>query len=158
MKRRSFAKQRDKNEPEIVDDLRQRGASVELQDEPLDLLVGVGRQTFLLEVKRGDLSPADRPLKPSQRTFLCDWRGGPAGVVRCCEEARCFVKLVPCRQAKANRETGYCECGQAADPSWFTEERARLAQERAENAKAARAAARRPLAPKPRRKRSESKS
>jgi hypothetical protein len=130
MKRRAHAKRRDLNEPEIVDALRRLGCKVYLQDGPVDLLVGRGSRTYHLEVKRGDLAPAARELTPDERAFLRDWNGNPAAVVRCIEEALCVVRIAPCRQKQGNHETRFCECGGIEDPSWFTAERARLAEER----------------------------
>ena len=120
MKRRAHAKRRDLNEPEIVEALRKLGCKVYLQDGPVDLLVGVRRQTIHLEVKRGELAPADRVLTTAEEAFFRDWTGGRAGVVRCVEEALCFVGLVPCRQQRINRDTLFCQCGSTKDdPAWF---------------------------------------
>ncbi len=134
MKRRAHAKRRDLNEPDIVEALRRAGCRVYLLDGPVDLLVGCRKVSYHLEVKRGELAPADREVTDLEAAFLRTWNGGPAGVVRCTEEALCFVKLAPCRQSKGNTDTGFCECGGIADPSWFTtarnEEIARRAVER----------------------------
>jgi hypothetical protein len=50
MKRKSFAKRRDKNEPEIVAALKKLGAKVERLDM-VDLLVNYKGKIYLLEVK-----------------------------------------------------------------------------------------------------------
>lgn len=119
MKRLAHAKRRDLNEPEIVNALRRIGATVVLLDKPLDLLVGWCGSTWLLEVKRGELAPAARPLTEAEADFLVTWRGGAAKVVRCIEEALCVVGMMPCPQKAGNRETGFCQCGGYNDPPWL---------------------------------------
>ena len=131
MKRRSHAKQRDLNEPVIVEALRKLGAKVYLLDGPVDLLVGWRGSTCLLEVKRGDKIPAHRPLTTLEAAFFRDWDGGARAVVRCVREALCVVGAQPCLFP--------CGCGSIDDPAWFTEER--------EREQAAKRAVRRRLAP-----------
>lgn len=59
MKRRSYAKKRDANEPAIVDALEAAGAFVKRTDDPADLLVLFSGKWFVLEVKtpHGKLTP-----------------------------------------------------------------------------------------------------
>ena len=132
MKRRAHAKRRDLNEPEIVEALRRLGCKVYLLDGPVDLLVGARGSTFLLEVKRGELAPADRTLTTVEQAFFRDWRGGRRGVVRCIEEALCFLGFSPCRDKRGNHETHFCLCGSTEDdPPWFVRWREEeLARER----------------------------
>lgn len=73
------SKQRDANEPTIVETLRGAGARVyrlDLAGGP-DLLVGFQGGTFLLEVKI-----AEGRLNPAQVEWHNLWRGRPVMVVR----------------------------------------------------------------------------
>ena len=70
----------DANHKAIVAGLRQRGASVH-SGGPLDVIVGLGGATYLLEIKT-----ARGRLRASQAAFLDSWRG-QACVVRTLEEA-----------------------------------------------------------------------
>jgi hypothetical protein len=123
LKRLAHAKRRDLSEPEIVKALRRLGCKVYLQDGPVDLLVGCRGVTFFLEVKRGELAPAARPLTAVELAFFRDWTGGRAGVIRCVEEALCFVGLKPCREQQTRTGEGtpaICHCGSTKDdPPWF---------------------------------------
>ena len=122
MKRRSHAKRRDANEPEIVKVLVASGASVKRVDF-LDLLVGRHGRTYLLEVKDGRKAPAARPLTDDEIEFMLTWRGDPARVVRCTEEALCVVGAIDCRERdRQSKDTTppICGCGGLADPDWFT--------------------------------------
>ena len=73
-----YANRRDENEPGIVADLRQIGASVCLLDVPCDLLVGYRGTNYLIEVKR-PLGPqggsSGRELTQGQDAFAATWRG-----------------------------------------------------------------------------------
>lgn len=65
-----YDKARDENEEQIVKDLRKRGWSVYLIDEPCDLIVGTGGHWSLLEVKM----PGAR-LTPKQQKTHRECRG-----------------------------------------------------------------------------------
>lgn len=74
----------DDNQGEIVDALRQIGASVTLchgvgNGFP-DLAVGWQDKTYLLEVKDGDKPPSARALTPAQVEWHLKWRGHKAVV------------------------------------------------------------------------------
>lgn len=58
-----YDKARDENEPGIVKDLRKRGWSVYLIDEPCDLIVGIGGYWFLLEVKMPGARLTEKQVK-----------------------------------------------------------------------------------------------
>jgi len=69
----------DRNQPEIVERLRQAGATVQIlsavgQGCP-DLLVGIKGRNMLLEIKDGLLAPSDRKLTPDQLGWHTEWRG-----------------------------------------------------------------------------------
>lgn len=75
-----YAKRRDDNEPPIVEALRKAGATVQLLEQPADLLVGFRGRNTLLEVKnpatrygRGNDNAAGTQHK--QRAFRATWRG-----------------------------------------------------------------------------------
>lgn len=61
---------RDANEPEIFNALVQAGCSVQRSDW-VDLVVGKGGHTYLLEVK----TSWKAPLKDSQKLLLQMWKG-----------------------------------------------------------------------------------
>ena len=60
--------QRDANEPEIIRELQDRGATVVMIDYPVDLVVGYRGTWTFCEIKNGPHSP----LKPGQKQFLAD--------------------------------------------------------------------------------------
>lgn len=72
-----YGKKRDANEIEIVAALRKIGATVIYLSEPNapDLLIGYKNKTYLIEVK----TPRSK-LKPGQRQFFSDWKGGPCSI------------------------------------------------------------------------------
>lgn len=84
-----YANQRDTNEPDIITGLLQVGATVEVLDKPLDLLVGYRGQNFLLEVKlpkgpKGGTSHSQ--LNDTQKIFFRTWQGQRC-VVRTLDDA-----------------------------------------------------------------------
>lgn len=87
MKRQSFAKRRDANEPEIVQALRAHGATVIFLDE-FDLLVGYKGNDYKIEVK----TPKGK-LTESQKKMIETWKGSPLHVVRSVDEALSIVKM-----------------------------------------------------------------
>lgn len=88
-----MAKRVDEIQADIVDALREVGASVFLLHEVgrgcPDLLVGHRGQTYLLEVKS-----ARGRLGPRQREWAERWRGHPVCVVRSVDEALEAVGVV----------------------------------------------------------------
>ncbi len=93
-----FARQRDANEPEIVEALEAVGATVcklNAKGQP-DLLVGYNLETFLLEVKletktgkvkRQGRATDERGLLETQQEWWSAWRGKPPVVVKNAAEA-----------------------------------------------------------------------
>lgn len=85
-----WAKKRDDNERGIIQALESAGALVVQLDQPLDLLVGYGRQWWLLECKM----PKGK-LTPSQDEFFEAWSKhaecGVAAVVRSASEALAVI-------------------------------------------------------------------
>lgn len=87
----------DRNQAEIIAALRGAGATVvdlsATGGGVPDLLVGRGRVTFLLEVKRPERSANEsRPATVArQQRFRDTWRGGPVRVVRSVDEALAVV-------------------------------------------------------------------
>lgn len=118
MKGPQFAKARDANEPEIVAAIKAWGFSVERLDQPVDLLVGKRRETWLIEVKDGSKPPSSRPLTSEQALFFLRWGGGAPSVVRSITEAACVLGVHRCSES-------VCGCGGIDDPPWFVEERAK---------------------------------
>lgn len=83
MKRKSFAKRRDANEPEIVKALRDIGATV-IELDKFDLLVGFQGRDYKIEVKNPE---GLNKLTEIQIDIIENWRGSPLHVVRSVEEA-----------------------------------------------------------------------
>lgn len=86
----------DRNQPEIVQALRDAGASVHPchsagQGFP-DLAVGFRGKNYLIEVKDGALAPSDRKLTPAQKEWHAAWRGD-AVVVTSASEALAAIGL-----------------------------------------------------------------
>jgi Holliday junction resolvase len=81
----------DRNQSEIVQALRDVGASVyslsAVGDGIPDLLIGFRRSTYLLEVKDGKKKPSARELTPDQVKFHAEWFGGACVVVNSVPEA-----------------------------------------------------------------------
>jgi len=71
MKRRSFAKTRDNNEPEIIKALKTVGANVKTADW-VDLIVGFRGRNYLIEVKNPEVA---YKIEPSQKELDKNWRG-----------------------------------------------------------------------------------
>jgi len=67
------AAKRDQNEPEIVSALEAAGCDV-LRATDVDLIVGRGGRTFLIEVKKPKRATESR-IRPIQRTLRDTWRG-----------------------------------------------------------------------------------
>ena len=69
----------DRNQPEIVQDLRTYGASVvslaAIHGGVPDLLVGYRGVNLLMEVKDGELPESKRRLTPKQQEFFVQWGG-----------------------------------------------------------------------------------
>lgn len=82
-----YARKMDENQPAVVRALRSVGACVETIGTPVDLLVGIRAQTFLLELKDGSKAPSERRLTPLQERFFRCWPGGPLLKVESAEEA-----------------------------------------------------------------------
>lgn len=65
----------DANQPEIVQALRDAGASVWIIGLPVDLLVGYKGRNFLMEVKDGSKPKSQKKLTSLQENFFSDWTG-----------------------------------------------------------------------------------
>lgn len=86
---KGFARQRDKNEPEIVKALLTAGAAIQKLDGTgvPDLLVGYAGQLFLIEVKNPDAkgggryNTGDGCLTEAQTKWWANWKGRPPVIV-----------------------------------------------------------------------------
>ena len=89
---------RDGNELEMVRELELYGCSVVRLVNPLDLLVGLGGVTKLVEVKteKGKFTPA-------QKEFIPTWRGGFT-VITYAHEARLLVEIMKTESKLINKE------------------------------------------------------
>jgi len=84
MSQHRYARQRDLNEPEIVQALEAAGFDV-LRGTDVDLIVGRAGASFLIEVKRPGKATESR-LRPIQRRLRASWRGHYA-IVTTAQEA-----------------------------------------------------------------------
>lgn len=84
----------DGNQAAIVAALRNKGASVYLIKLPVDLLVGFGGKTALVEIK----NPASRygraGANANQASWLASWQGGTAAVVDSVEAAERLLAVM----------------------------------------------------------------
>ena len=90
-----FARRIDVNQNEIVDALRDCGASVRIISQGNgipDLLVGYNGYTILMEVKDGDKSPSGRTLTDAESKFFEEWTGGMLVIVNNVFEALDVLK------------------------------------------------------------------
>lgn len=95
MKNVGYARKRDANEPGIIAALEEAGATVVALDKPIDLLVGFGSDTDLLEVKNGNQPPSWRRITDDQAEFFKKWKGKRAAVVSTMLEALLAVRVYP---------------------------------------------------------------
>lgn len=92
---RGFARQRDKNEFEIVEAIKAVGAAVQKLDGTgvPDLLVGFRGELFLLEIKNpdakggGKYNTGDGCLTDAQTRWWAAWRGKAPVIVYTSEDA-----------------------------------------------------------------------
>jgi len=85
----------DKNQPDIVADLRQMGYTVvstaEMGKGFPDLIVGARGINFLFEIKNPDVPYADRQLNSDQELWHAAWRGR-SYVVETTDDCLCIIK------------------------------------------------------------------
>ena len=85
----------DRNQPEIVDALRDAGATVQtlaaVGKGCPDLLVGYEGVNYLIEVKDGQKAPSARKLTKDQVIWHGDWKG-QVSVAKCVDEAIDAIK------------------------------------------------------------------
>jgi hypothetical protein len=89
-----YAARTDANQAQIVKALEAAGCVVWVIRQPVDLLVGRGSRTLLMEVKDGSKPPSRRKTTPVQTSFLATWNGGPVAVVTDVESALRAVKAM----------------------------------------------------------------
>lgn len=74
-----YAAKCDRNQPEIVATLRKMGCTVAhthmVSKGFPDVAIGYAGQTFLAEIKDGDLPPSQRKLTPDEEVFHDTWKG-----------------------------------------------------------------------------------
>lgn len=73
----------DVNQKAIVDALKRCGATVWVIGLPVDLLVGHGGKTYLMEVKAG----SKKKYTQLQTDFMATWRGVPVSRVETIDQA-----------------------------------------------------------------------
>lgn len=95
-----YAKKRDMAEPEVVSTLEQCGFSVERIDRPVDLLVGLRGQTWLVEVKSSEKGYG-KSLNANQQDFSDRWRGSKIVILRSSQDAMDWAVEVMSRKDRA---------------------------------------------------------
>lgn len=83
----TWARRTDANLTAIVEELRRLGLSVHVLNDVVDLVVGYGGLSMLVEVKDGAKPPSRRQLTPAQLKFRETWTGG-IRLVTCLQDAR----------------------------------------------------------------------
>jgi hypothetical protein len=84
------AARKDLNQQEIVKALRDAGAYVYDIGLPVDLLVGYGQKTLLMELKSG----SKKRLTPLQADFFANWTGGTLCRVDSPEAALMMLRVI----------------------------------------------------------------
>lgn len=79
----------DRNQPEIVDQLRRCGCSVLIISQLkncFDILVGFKGSNFAFEIKDGTKPPSGQKLTTGEKAFFDTWKG-QVDVITCVEDA-----------------------------------------------------------------------
>ena len=96
--RRGHQGRTDGNQQDIIDALRDEGASVQSLASVgagcPDLAVGLAGQSFLVEVKNGAKSPSARTLTPDQRRWVERWTGSDVVVLLDASKARSWARRI----------------------------------------------------------------
>jgi hypothetical protein len=82
---RNFKSSVDKNQSEIVNNLRKIGASVWIVNGILDIVVGFQHKTYIFEIKNPTANNPD--LQDSQIKFIEEWKGSPVYIIETFEDA-----------------------------------------------------------------------
>ena len=91
-----YAARVDGNQAAIVDAFRAAGASVWPIRLPVDLLIGHGGKTALVEIKQltGKKAPKAKPHTQMQKSFLLDWQGGTVATITDVQGALALLALM----------------------------------------------------------------
>lgn len=73
-----YAKRIDANQREIINAFEQMGCQVWIIGEPVDLLVNISGDNWLVEVKDGNKSKSAQKKTAQQERFFSDWGGRKA--------------------------------------------------------------------------------
>jgi hypothetical protein len=84
----------DANQAAIVAAMRAQGASVYLIKLPVDLLVGYGGKTALVEVKNPQSRYGRAGLNTNQASWLSTWNGGTVATVDSVEAAQRLLAVM----------------------------------------------------------------
>jgi hypothetical protein len=84
----------DANQTEIVAALLDAGASVYFIKLPVDLLVGYGGKTALVEVKNPNSRYGRAGLNANQASWLSTWQGGTVATVDSVEAAQRLLEVM----------------------------------------------------------------
>ena len=89
----------DANQSDIIDALRKCGASVAVIKEPVDLVVGIGGISILVEVKDGKKPKSAQKYTEQQVEFFATWRGSKARV----DSVEAAIRLIDVLRATSKR-------------------------------------------------------
>ena len=86
----------DANQTKIVAAMRKAGASVWISKLPVDLTVGAGGMTCLVEIKTttGIRNPRPKKYTKLQKDFMLTWKGGPVATITDVEGALNLVRAM----------------------------------------------------------------
>jgi|TARA_R110000824_G_scaffold116455_5_gene267907 Holliday junction resolvase len=93
-----FAARVDRNQREIIECLREEGASIfslsSVGKGCPDLLAGCCGETHLIEVKDGEKVPSAQSLTKDQVAFIQSWEGSPVYIIRDVDMARAWIRHI----------------------------------------------------------------
>ena len=94
----SYAKRIDANQNEIVETFRKMGCKVSITSSlgkgfP-DVIVKVGRNIYMIQIKNGDKPPSQQKLTPAEEKFHREW--GCVHIINSVERAIDFVNELRC--------------------------------------------------------------
>lgn len=87
---KNFRASVDKNQNQIVKDLRAIGCSVWLINGVIDIIVGFQGRSFIFEIKNPESKTAS--LKDSQIEFIENWKGSPVYIVETFDDILDIIK------------------------------------------------------------------
>lgn len=89
-----YAARVDENQGEIIDALREAGASVYIIKLPVDLIVGYKGKTMLVEIKSQKTAYGRKGPNKNQAAFMRTWEGGSVAMINSVDAALNLLKVM----------------------------------------------------------------